>query len=133
MRYCADTWYILGLFSKDLKAVRIMEGVREGKDRLYIPLTVFAEATKKLLQRGVSKEEIDTFFDSVGSSDKIQLIIPDVMIARESARVSLGYGLSLLDSFVAATSKMVGADILLSGDSDYLPLVKKKYLKVQSW
>ncbi|MBI4145896.1 PIN domain-containing protein [Candidatus Woesearchaeota archaeon] len=133
MRYCADAWYLLGLFSHDQKAERIFRDVTHGKDMLLIPLTVFAETTKKLLQQGNKQEKIDLFFETVESSEKIKIIPPDKGIAREAARISLAHGLSMLDSFAAATAKISSADTLLTADADYAPLVKKKYIKTQSW
>ncbi len=133
MLYCVDTWYFLGLFAHEPKAERILTGIKDGKDAMVIPLTVFAEATKKLLQQGARQDKVDEFFEIVESSEKIKIVIPDKIIAREAAHVSLTYGLSMLDAFVAATTKFSTADILLSGDADYAPLIKKKYLKVQSW
>ncbi len=132
MRYCADTWYLLGLFSQEPKAVRILENAKSGKDWILIPLVVFAEATKKLLQRGVSQQKIDAFFEATGDSEKVRLVFPEKMIASEAARVSLTYNVPLLDAFVAATAKISNCDALLSGDSDY-DLAKRKYIKVQSW
>ncbi len=53
--------------------------------------------------------------------------------AKEAAKVSLTNSLHLIDSLIAATCKLTGCDALLTADSDYKPLVKKKYLKVTSW
>ena len=57
----------------------------------------------------------------------------DLNIAEEAAKLSHSSDLSLVDSIIAATCKLNGCDALLSGDTDYNPLIKKKYLKVTSW
>ncbi len=133
MKYCADTWFILKAFSDDPRAVGLIEDARRGKTRIVIPIIVLAETIKKLMQGGKSKLIIDQFFDGVIASEKISLVLVDREMAEEAARVSITYGLSLIDSFIAATANLTGCDILLSGDEDYDILVKRKYLKVQSW
>ncbi|GEM_PF-1262931 len=133
MKYCADTWFILGLFHEEAKNIAILNDVKEGKDYLIIPMVVYAEATKKLLQRGVSHDIIDLFWQGVEQSDKIQLVELNKQIAQEAARISLSYHVPMVDSFVATTAKITDCDILLASDSDYDILKKKKYLKVQSW
>ncbi|MBI2142533.1 PIN domain-containing protein [Candidatus Woesearchaeota archaeon] len=133
MKYCADTWFILFLFDKEQHAVRIFQETRIGKAGIAIPAVVFAEATKKLLQRGVQQKSIDLFWEGVEQSEKVKLIPVERTIAREAARVSLTYGVPLIDSLVAATAKLTGCDMLLSADSDYALLARKGYVKVQSW
>ncbi len=133
MKYCADTWLILSLSDKDEKAVSILRSVKEGKSHLIIPAVVFAEATKKLLQRGVQQKSIDLFWEGVEQSEKVKLIPVERTIAREAAHVSLTYGVPLIDSLVAATAKLTSCDMLLSADSDYALLARKGYVKVQSW
>ncbi len=133
MYYCTDTWFVLKLFHEDEKALNIVKNVREGKDWLFIPFTVFAETFKKLMQLGIPKKTIDEFFDIIEAYAKIRFIMLDKNIAKEAASISLTYKVPLLDSFVAATSKICECHILLSGDRDYALLAKNKYLKVQSW
>lgn len=133
MRYCADTWFILAVQNEDGQSVQLLKEIKTGKGQLIIPIVVFAEATKKLLQKGVAEIDISLFWEGVERSDKVILVEAGRSIAEEAAKVSLSYGLSLMDSFVAATHKLHESDILLSADTDYNPLVKKKYLKVQSW
>ncbi len=96
-------------------------------------MIVYAEATKKLLQKGISHSIIEDFFEGVEASEKIEMVIIDKLIAQEAAKVSLTFHVPLIDSLVASTAKLTGCDALLSGDADYELLVKRKYLKVQSW
>ena len=133
MRYCADTWFLLKSFDKDPKALQIIADTKQGKTCIIIPIVVFAETIKKLMQRGVSQETIFKFFSAVEQSEKVSLIILDRKIAKEASMLSLSYKVPLIDAFVAATAKISDCVVLLSGDSDYRLLVKKKYLKVQSW
>ncbi len=133
MKYCADTWFILQAFAKNGNAISLIEETRKGKVRIIIPIITFAESHKKLMQRGISQKLIDNFFEGVEASEKIELILIDKAIAGEAARISHSYNVPLIDSLVAATSKLTGCDILLSEDSDYSSLVKSKYIKTQSW
>ncbi len=133
MKYCADTWFILQLFSKDSRALDLIKEARYGKVEIIIPVIVFAEATKKLLQRGVPFSFIDQFFTFVDASEKIEVSVLDKVIAQEAARISLSFQLPMIDSLVAATAKLSGCSILLTADSDYLLLSKRKYFKTQSW
>lgn len=133
MKYCADTWFIIEAFDKSVEAINIIQEVRTGKGRIVIPIIVLAESTKKLMQKGVPSKLITQFFDGVEASDKVELITVDRTIAVESAHLSLSFNLPLIDSLVAATSKLTGCDVLLSGDEHYRLLVKKKYLRVRSW
>lgn len=133
MRYCSDTWFLLSLFARDKKAEAILEDSRNGKDEIIIPIVVFAEATKKLLQQGISQQKVSSFFEMVESSENVRLLYLDKINAGEAARLSLTYNVPLIDSFVAATCKLSNCDILLSADTDYRPLIKRGYLKAQSW
>lgn len=133
MKYCADTWFILQAFAKNTKAISLIEETRRGKVRIIIPIITYAESHKKLMQRGVSQTLIDDFFEGVEASEKVELILIDKAIAGEAARISHSHNVPLIDSLVAATSKLTGCEILLSEDSDYDQLIKNKYLKTQSW
>ena len=133
MQYCADTWYLLKLHAKDQGAMDILYKARDGKDVIIIPLIVYAEATKKLFQKGLPKEKVNQFFDAVETSEKVQINYPDKAIAKEAAHIALTHSLSLMDAFVAATSKLTGCHSLLSADSDFSPLTKKGYIQVRSW
>ena len=133
MRYCADTWFIIELFAKNLKALQYIHDAKIGKTRIIVPIIVFAEATKKLLQRGISQQIINEFFSGVEASEKIELVLLDKAIAQEAAKISMSFSLPLIDALVAATSKLTGCDALLSGDEDYTLLVQKKYLKRESF
>ncbi|MEK6867316.1 MAG: PIN domain-containing protein [Nanoarchaeota archaeon] len=133
MNYCADTWFLLMLFAKDPQAISLIKETKEGKATIIIPIIVFAETTKKLMQKGVSLLIIDEFFAAVEASEKIEFAFLDKAIAQEAARVSLSFQVPLIDSLVAATARLSGCQILLSADSDYASLVKRKYVKVQSW
>ena len=73
------------------------------------------------------------FWSGVESSQKVILIPLDRTIAKEAAKISLSFHVPLIDSLVAAASKITGCHCLLASDSDYGLLIKKKYLKVQSW
>ena len=133
MRYCADTWFLLALYDKDVKAIGLFQGLQHTKDWLIISYIAYAETVKKFFQRGVPEKNIVTFFTLLESTEKIQLIPVDKSIGKEAAKVSLTYHLSLMDACIAATSKIMGCDILLSGDEDFNLAAKKKYVKVQSW
>lgn len=133
MRYCADTWFILSLFNRDVKSIQIIKETKEGKVYLILPVIVLAESTKKMLQKGVPQQTIDLFWGGIEASEKAKLIPIDKAIAKEAAKISLTYSLPMIDSLVAATANLTGCDVLFSGDSDYQLLAKKKYLKVQSW
>jgi len=86
-----------------------------------------------LLQKGCSQSDVDQFFSSVESSNKIEFLFMDKIIAREAAKISLSYDLSFMDSFVAASCKLSNCDVLLAADSDYRPLIKNKYIKLYFW
>ncbi len=133
MLYCADTWFILKLFEQDAKALELLQNTKYGKDRIIIPLVVFTEGTKKLLQWGISQERINTFFDYIEASPHIILVFPNKDLATRTAHISLTFSLSIMDAFVATTAIMNNCEILLTKDSDYDLLKKKKYVKVQSW
>lgn len=133
MKYCADTWFILNLFEKDIKSVNILQEIKYGKANLVIPIAVYAESVKKLLQKWISERDINQFFSGVESSNKIRLLLIEKTIAIESAKISLSYNLPLIDSFIASTCKLTNCDALLSGDEHYKTLIKRKYIKVLSW
>ena len=133
MRYCADTWFLLMAFARDSKAVALIEETKKGKVKIIIPVVVFAETVRKLMQRGASRAVIDMFFSGIESSEKIEITIADKAVAAEAAQISLSYNIPLIDSFVAATHLLMECDILLSADTDYALLVKRKHMKVQSW
>ena len=133
MRYCADTWFIIELFGKNPKALQYIYDAKVGKTRILVPIIVFAEATKKLLQRGISQKLVDEFFSGVEASDKIELVLLDKAISQEAAKISMSFSIPLIDALVAATSKLTGCDALLSGDEDYTLLIKNKYLKRESF
>ncbi len=133
MKYCADTWFMLELFGKNKSAISVFEETRLGKARIIIPMIVFAETTKKLLQKGVSQQLITDFFDNVEASQKVELVVIERAIANEAAHLSLSYNVPMIDSLVAATCRLTGCDILLAHDSDYQLLVKRRYVKLKSW
>ena len=133
MKYCADTWFVLKLFKKDPKALAILEDTTYGKARIVIPITVYAEATKKLMQLGITILTLKSFLDYIEISRKVETVDANKSIAEEAAKISFSYRVPLIDSFVAATCKLTQCDILLADDSDYELLAKKKYLKVQLW
>ena len=133
MNYCTDTWFILGVFDKDPKSLSCIQETKAGKMRLIIPMIVFAEATKKLMHRGVAAKSIEEFWDAIESSEKIDLINIDRQIAEEAAKVSLSYSVPLIDALVAATAKITDCATVFTADNDYNLLVKRKYLKTQHW
>jgi len=134
MNYCADTWFILSLFHKNQQSLKLLQETRSGKTRIVIPMTVFAEATRKLLQQGMPHLILTQFWDGVEDfSDKVQLILLDKAIADEAARISTTFSLSLIDACNAASCKLTGCHTLLTSDSDYDSLVKRKYLSTQAW
>jgi len=133
MKYCADTWFLLKLFNKDVRAKDIINDLRYGKARLTIPCSVIAETVRKLMQQGASQDIIDVFLEYIQPSEKIEVIEIDQLLAVEAAKISLTYGLAMMDAFVAVTCVLNGCNTLLSGDSDYDGMVKRKYLKTISW
>lgn len=132
MKYCIDTWFILKLFEKDIKAVNLLQEVRYGKSKFVLPISVYAESFKKLLQKGISQKDLEEFFSSI-ESIKIEILLIDKIMAKEAAKISLSNDLSMMDSFVATSCNLSNCDVLLAADSDYDLLIKKKYLKLQSW
>ncbi len=133
MKYCADTWFILKVFEKDQQGAQIIEDTKLGKARIIIPISTFAEATKKLMQGGVPYSVIELFFQGVESSEKVTLISLEKDIALEAAKIALSYNIAMLDAFVAATAKTMGCEYVLTKDTDFKPLIKGNYLKVKSW
>ena len=133
MNYCADSWFIVALFNEDPKSLDILNQTKEGKTYLSIPIIVYAESIKKLMQRGVAKNIIDLFWQGVENSEKVNIINLNKSIGEEAAKISLSNNVPLIDSFVAATCKLTNCDYLLTGDDDYSVLVKKKYIKIYSW
>jgi len=133
MKYCADTWYVLNLFSKEENSIRIFNDIRLGKDFLILPVIVISESYKKLLQHGISEKLIDSFFESIDVSDKIEIVFIDNVIAKECAKVSLSYSIPLIDSIIAATARLTDCNFLLSDDKHLKLLHRKRYVKVKSW
>jgi len=133
MKYCTDTGFILALFNEDQKATNILEDVRYGKAQLIIPLIAYGESIRKLLHQGVHLENIEAFYRKIEQAEKVQMLELTRQIANEGAQISLRYGLPLMDAFVAASGKISGCDRLLARDSDFKVMIKKNYLKVQSW
>ena len=133
MKYCADTWFILEVFEGVPKAINLINETRTSTSSVIIPIIVYSEAIKKLMQKGFSDKVIEEFFFGLELSKKINFIVPYKEIAKEAVKISLTNNLPLIDSFVAATSKLMECDILLAKDSDYKILEKKKYLKIMNW
>ena len=133
MKYCADTWFLLALFDKDERARILFHSLEQKKGWIFVSYIAYAETIRKLFQRGISEEQLQTFFTLLEASEKVRFISVDERIAREAAKVSLTYNLSLMDACIAATTKIMDCENLLSGDSDYALAVKKKYLKLMNW
>jgi len=133
VNYCADTWFLLKLFDREIKAQELFRRLETKKDRIIVSYVTYGETFKKLFQRGCKESDIESFFILIENTNKVQLIPFDKEIARESAKVSLTFHVPLIDACVAATAKIMACEILLSGDSDFDILAKRKYLKVQSW
>ncbi len=133
MIYCADTWFVLALFSGDDKAVKLVEEADSGKTTILIPIIVYAESIRKLLSRGESMKKIEYFYEGIKECVRIKIVALELDIAEEAAKISYSNSLSLVDSIIAATTKLLWCNILLSQDTDYNVLVKKKYLKVSGW
>ncbi len=133
MRYGADTWFLLSLWDADAHSATLIQNVRNGKDQLCIPVPAFSETIKKLMQRGIKEEKIETFWTDLAASEKIRIVPLDRVTAKEAARISITYGVPLVDAFIAATAKLSGCDALLSADADMATLARKKYLAVKSW
>ena len=85
------------------------------------------------MQQGASQDIIKVFLEYIEPSEKIEIIEIDTLLAVEAAKISLTYGLAMMDAFVAVTCVINGCNVLLSGDSDYDSMVKRKYVKKMSW
>ena len=133
MKYCADTWFILKAFENDEMGKKIIEEARLGNAQIIVPISTFAESTKKLMQQGVSFQAIELFFQGIENTEEIVIVNLDKNIAQEAAKISLSNDLAMLDAFVAATAKTIGCEYILTKDSDYKHLIKRKYIKVKSW
>lgn len=133
MKYCADTWFILKAFENDEMGKKIIEEARFGKAQIIVPISTFAESTKKLMQQGVSFQAIELFFQGIENTEEIIIVNLDKNIAQEAAKISLSNDLAMLDAFVAATAKIIGCEYVLTKDSDFKHLIKRKYIKVKSW
>ncbi len=133
MNYCADTWFILKLYLQDSRAKQIILEVLQNKAHLALPILAYAEAIKKLHHNGVSSAIISDFFDTLTSSEKINIINLDQDIAREGALLSLHNNIPMIDALIAASAKNYNCSVILTADMHYQPLVKKKYLQTLSW
>jgi len=133
MRYCADTWFILQAFDKNSTAISLITETKTEKTEIIIPMIVFIESYKKLFQCGVARETIELFFAGVEASEKIKLVTLDKAIGKEAAHISLSFHIPLIDALVAATARLTGCEVLLAKDSDYNPLMKRKYIKIKSF
>ena len=133
MKYCADTWYVLMLFRGDAKAIDLLKEAKIGKTEIIIPLVVYTESIRKLFQLGLPKQKILEFYEILATSRNISIVPLDRDIAMETASISHTFSLSIIDSFVAATTRLYSCDALLTADTDYKPLIKKKYLRTVSW
>ncbi len=133
MKYCADTWFILEVLNKNQNGMRLFNESKTGNNRIIVPIVVYAESIKKSMQLGLPINQVSDFFETAKILGKIFIYSPNEETAKEAAKISLTNNLALIDSFVAATSKLMGCDILLAKDNDYKILEKKKYLKVMNW
>ena len=132
MKYCADTWYILEIFEGIENAKDIFQNAKQ-QGHILVPVIVYAESFKKLMQKGMNIKAITDFFETAVILGKISIIAADTFLATEAAKISLTFNLPLMDSFVAATAKLYNCDFLLAADSDYNLLIKKKYIKIKNW
>lgn len=133
MQYCADTWFLLALYDRDTRARTLFENLESRKSWLVVSAIAYAETTKKLFQRGVTESTVRAFWTLLENTKKVQIVPVNNEVGAEAAKISLTYHLSLMDACVAATGKVMYCDILLSGDSDFDLIAKKKYIKVMSW
>lgn len=132
MKYCADTWFMIKLATRDSKALEIKENVLEGKDRLYIPTIVVTELFRKFMQKGKKEAEMESFLNNLTASEKVKTVFLDENIAKEAAKLSFSHDVPTVDSVVAATCKLSNCDKLLSDDRD-LKKLHRKYLQVEFW
>lgn len=133
MKYCADTWFILKSFEKDALGLDIIKEAKFGKAQVIIPISVFAESTKKLMQQSIPLKAIDLFFQGIENTEDIILVNLEKNIAQEAAKISLSHNIAMLDAFVAATAKIMGCEYLLTKDEDFKSLIKRRYIRVKSW
>jgi len=133
MKFCSDTWFMIKLSEKDTKALEIKRSIIDGKDRLIVPSIVITELFKKFMKKGKRESDMDNFLRNLTASEKVKIIFLDEAVAREAAKVSITFNVPIVDSIIAATCKLSDCDKLLTDDSDFKILHKRKYLKVESW
>lgn len=133
MRYCTDTWYILKLSDRDVKAIELLNNVRFGKDELVIPIIVVSESYRKLLGKGVPENKIDSLFNEMEVVPKISVVEIDKDIAKEAAKVCLSHNVPLIDATIASTCKLLKCDFVLSDDDDLKKLHQRRYIRIKSW
>lgn len=133
MRYCADTWFLLEFNKRNERAVKIFHETLEGKNRIIIPAVSIFELIRLGIRTGESLAKIDLMLNELKVSQKVQVIVLDEAIAKEAAKISVSYDIPAIDSMVAATSKILECDKLLSDDSHLKKLDDKKYIKTEHW
>ncbi len=132
MKYTADTWFLLELYKRTEKALKIFRDTVEGKSRIMIPTVSILELVRVLIMRGDKLEKIESTLGELKATQKIQLIVLDEEIAKEAAKVSVTHNLSSVDAIIAATYKISGCNRLLSNDQD-LKKLDRRYLKIECW
>ena len=133
MNYCVDTWFLLKLLEKDQRAINYIQDAYRGKTRIIISTIVIAEVTRKLFQYGKNRAAVEFFISSLEETEKISIVTIDKRIASEAATISFTHGVPLIDSLIAATTKIYDCHALLAKDAHYSPLVKKRYIKLVNW
>jgi len=129
MKYCLDTWFLVKLSEKDPKAIKILKG---SKNTFVIPSVVILEITKIGLQRGI-KKKTDSLISQLLVTKNIEIISCNTEIAKKAGEISGNYGIPTVDSIIAATTISTKCHKLLSEDSHFDKLHKKKLIKKQSW
>ncbi len=125
MKYCADTWFLLELYNKNERALKIFRETVEGKTRIVIPTVSIFELIRLAIRAGESMTKIDSMLDELKTTQKIQPMVLDETVAKEAAKVSASYNVPAIDSIISATCKISNSDVLLSKDSDLAVLARK--------
>lgn len=133
MRYCADTWFLLKLATRDRKANEIMQEIIDGKSVLIIPAVCIAEFTKHMIRRGFKKEMIEELISTISEADNILVGIIDERIAYEAGKISASYGIHTIDALISFIYLQNECEFLLSSDDHFKVLEKKNMLKRLFW
>lgn len=111
----ADTGFFVKLEEKNLEALRLWDGVIEGKEDLMISTLSINELLVHFYRRGKSEKakELLALTRSLGN---IEFISVTEEIAEKSAGFRHGLGLHTVDSIILASFKIRGCELLVTTD-----------------